>query len=38
MPKMTDRAPISHTGRKSYQVTVTIPVGEEKFQFVFPPE
>ena len=35
---MTDRAPISHTGRKSYQVTVTIPVGEEKFQFVFPPE
>ena len=38
MPKMTDRAPISHTGRKSYLVTVTIPVGEEKFQFVFPPE
>jgi hypothetical protein len=38
MPKMTDRAPISHTGRKSYQVTVTIPVGDEKFQFVFPPE
>jgi hypothetical protein len=38
MPKMTDRAPISHTGRKSYQVTVTIPIGEEKFQFVFPPE
>ncbi len=38
MPKMTDRAPISHTGRKSYQVTVTVPVGDEKFQFVFPPE
>jgi hypothetical protein len=38
MPKMTDRAPISHTGRKSYLVTVTVPVGNEKFQFVFPPE
>ena len=38
MPKMTDRAPISHNGRKSYRVTVTVPVGEEKFQFVFPPE
>ncbi len=38
MPKMTDRAPVSHNGRKSYQVTVTVPVGEEKFQFVFPPE
>jgi hypothetical protein len=38
MPKMTDRAPISHAGRKSYLVTVTVPVGEEKFQFVFPPE
>lgn len=38
MPKLTDRAPISHTGRKSYLVTLTIPVGEEKFQFVFPPE
>ena len=38
MPKMSDRAPISHTGRKSYLVTVTVPVGEEKFQFVFPPE
>ena len=38
MPKLTDRAPISHTGRKSYLVTVTIPVGDEKFQFVFPPE
>jgi hypothetical protein len=38
MPKLTDRAPISHTGRKSYLVTVTVPVGSEKFQFVFPPE
>ena len=38
MPKMTDHAPISRTGRKSYQVTVTVPVGGEKFQFVFPPE
>ncbi len=38
MPKMTDRAPISHNGRKSYLVTVTVPVGDEKFQFVFPPE
>lgn len=38
MPKMTDRAPISHTGRKGYRVTVTVPVGDEKFQFVFPPE
>jgi hypothetical protein len=38
MPKLTDRAPISHTGRKSYLVTVTVPVGDEKFQFVFPPE
>ena len=38
MPKLTDRAPISHTGRKSYLVTVTVPVGNEKFQFVFPPE
>jgi|GEM_PF-2687367 hypothetical protein len=38
MPKLTDRAPISHTGKKSYLVTVTVPVGEEKFQFVFPPE
>lgn len=38
MPKMTDRFPISHTGRKSYRVTVTVPVGDEKFQFVFPPE
>ena len=37
-PKLTDRAPVSHTGKKSYQVTVTVPVGEEKFQFVFPPE
>jgi hypothetical protein len=38
MPKMTDHAPISHNGRKSYLVTVTVPVGDEKFQFVFPPE
>lgn len=38
MPKMTDRAPIGRNGRKSYRVTVTLPVGEEKFQFVFPPE
>ena len=38
MPKLTDRAPISHTGKKSYLVTVTVPVGEETFQFVFPPE
>jgi hypothetical protein len=38
MPKMTERAPISHNGRKSYQVTVTMNVGEEKFQFAFPPE
>ena len=38
MPKLTDHAPISHNGRKSYLVTVTIPVGEEKFQFAFPPE
>jgi hypothetical protein len=38
MPKMSDRAPISHTGRKNYLVTVAVPVGEEKFQFVFPPE
>ena len=38
VPKMTDRAPISRNGRKSYQVTVTVPVGDEKFQFVFPPE
>jgi len=38
MPKLTDHAPISHTGKKSYLVTVTVPVGDEKFQFVFPPE
>jgi len=38
MPKLTDRAPVSHTGKKSYLVTLTVPVGEEKFQFVFPPE
>jgi hypothetical protein len=38
MPKLTDGASISHTGKKSYLVTVTVPVGEEKFQFVFPPE
>jgi len=38
MPKLTDHAPISHNGKKSYLVTVTVPVGEEKFQFVFPPE
>ena len=38
MPKLSDRAPISHTGRKSYLVTVTVPVGDEKFQFAFPPE
>lgn len=38
MPKLTDRAPISHNGRKSYQVTVTVPVGDEKFQFAFPAE
>ena len=38
MPKLTDRAPISHTGKKSYLVTVSVPVGNEKFQFVFPPE
>jgi hypothetical protein len=38
MPKMTDRAPISRNGRKSYMVTLTVPVGDEKFQFVFPPE
>ena len=38
MPKLTDHAPISHHGRKSYLVTVTVPVGDEKFQFVFPPE
>ena len=38
MPKMTDKAPISRNGRKCYRVTVTVPVGAEKFQFVFPPE
>jgi len=38
MPKMTDRAPISQNGHKAYRVTVTVPVGQEKFQFVFPPE
>ncbi len=38
MPKLTDRAPISHNGRKSYLVTVAVIVGDEKFQFVFPPE
>ena len=38
MPKLSDRAPIAHNGRKSYRVTVTVPVGDEKFQFVFPPE
>ena len=38
MPKLTDRAPVSHNGRKSYLVTVTVPVGDEKFQFAFPPE
>ena len=38
MPKLTDRAPVSHSSKKSYLVTVTVPVGEEKFQFVFPPE
>ena len=38
MPKLTKRAPISHTGKRSYLVTVTVPVGEEKFQFVFRPE
>jgi hypothetical protein len=38
MPKLTDRAPISHNGKKSYLVTVTVPVGDEKFQFAFPPE
>jgi hypothetical protein len=38
MPKLSDRAPVSHNGRKSYQVTVTVPVGDEKFQFAFPAE
>ena len=38
MPKLTDKAPIARNGRKSYRVTVTVPVGTEKFQFVFPPE
>jgi hypothetical protein len=38
MPKLTDRAPVSHNGKKSYLVTVTVPIGDEKFQFVFPPE
>jgi hypothetical protein len=38
MPKLTDRAPISHTGKKSYLVTMTVLVGDEKFQFAFPPE
>ena len=38
MPKLTDRAPISHNSKKSYLVTVTVPVGDEKFQFAFPPE
>jgi hypothetical protein len=38
MPKLTDRAPVSHNHRKSYLVTVTMAVGDEKFQFVFPPE
>ena len=38
MPKLTDKAPISHHGRKSYLVTVTVLVGTEKFQFAFPPE
>lgn len=38
MPKLTDRSPVSRNGRKSYLVTVTVPVGEEKFQFCFPPE
>jgi len=38
MPKLSDRAPIARNGHKSYRVTVTVPVGEEKFQFVFPPE
>jgi hypothetical protein len=38
MPKLTDHPPISHNGRKSYLVTVTVPVGDEKFQFAFPPE
>jgi hypothetical protein len=35
MPKQTDRAPISHTGKKSDLVTVTVPVGEEKFRSRF---
>jgi hypothetical protein len=38
MPKLTDRAPISRKGKKSYQVTVTVHVGDEKFQFAFPAE
>ena len=38
MPRLSDRAPISRTGRKCCLVTLTVPVGEEKFQFVFPPE
>jgi hypothetical protein len=38
MPKLTDRAPISHNHHKSYLVTLTVPLGDEKFQFVFPPE
>jgi len=38
MPKLTDRAPILHNGRKSYLVTVTLSVGDKKFQFVFPLE
>jgi hypothetical protein len=37
-PKMTDKAPISQNRRKCYRVTLTVPVGDEKFQFVFPPE
>jgi len=38
MPRLTDRAPISHNHHKSYLVTVTVAVGDEKFQFAFPPE
>ena len=38
MRKPTNRAPTSHTGKKSYLVPVTVPAGGEKFQFVFPPK
>lgn len=38
MPKMSNAPPVSKNGKKNYMVSVTVPVGVEKFQFVFPLE